>query len=154
MVQLKTLKFAFEIYWPLVRYEVRQNAFKLFLATLWLNYKYFLQHLLCSFPPKNASHSFVRLYKTSKVSITHILLFEFSKRSQLYLGNLSFQYTANPFPVMTTWISLCTKSHREISVMNTVSLQWEQGFPVMKTGFSLWEFTTQGKPCSGPVLTL
>ena len=75
-----------------LRYEVRQNAFKLFLATLWLNYKYFLQHLLCSFPQKNASHSFVRLYKTSKVSITHILLFEFSKRSQLYLGNLSFQY--------------------------------------------------------------
>ena len=28
------------------------------------------------------------------------------------------------------------------------------GFPVMKTGFSLCEFTTQGKPCSGPVLAL
>ena len=63
-------------------------------------------------------------------------------------------YTANPFPVMTTGISLCSNSHREIPVMNTGSLQWEQGFPVMKTGFSLWEFTTQGKPCSGPVLVL
>ena len=62
--------------------------------------------------------------------------------------------TANPFPVMTTGISLCSNSHREFPVMNTGSLQWEQGFPVMKTGFSLWEFTTQGKPCSGPVLAL
>ena len=25
------------------------------------------------------------------------------------------------------------------------------GFPVMKTGFSLWEKSTQGKPCTGPV---
>ena len=52
---------------------------------------------------------------------------------------------------MTTGNSLCSNSHREIPVMNTGSLQWEQGFPVMKTGLSLWEFTTQGKPCSGPV---
>ena len=56
-------------------------------------------------------------------------------------------YTANPFPVITTGISLCSNSHREFPVMNTRfpvmntgSLQWEQGFPVMKTGFSLWEF--------------
>ena len=36
---------------------------------------------------------------------------------------------------MTTGISLCTNSHREIPVMNTGSLQWEQGFPVIKQGF-------------------
>ena len=28
------------------------------------------------------------------------------------------------------------------------------GKPVMKTGFSLCEISTQGKPCSGPVLAL
>ena len=55
---------------------------------------------------------------------------------------------------MTTGVSLCSNSHREFPVMNTWSLQWEQGFPVLKTGFSLWEFTTQGKPCSGPALAL
>ena len=54
--------------------------------------------------------------------------------------------TANPFPVMTTGISLCTNSHREFPVMNTGSLQWEQGFPVMKTGFSLWELVHREKP--------
>ena len=62
--------------------------------------------------------------------------------------------TANPFPVMTTGISLCSNSHREIPVMNTGSLQWDQGFPVIKTGFFLWEFTTQGKARSDPVLAL
>ena len=46
-------------------------------------------------------------------------------------------FTANPFPVMTTGISLSSNSHREFPVMNTGSLQWERGFPVMKTGFSL-----------------
>ena len=40
--------------------------------------------------------------------------------------------TANPFPVMTTGISLCSNSHREIPVMNTESLQLEEGFPVKK----------------------
>ena len=89
--RIENSRFFFEIYWPLVRYEGRQNAFKLFLVTLWLNYKYFLQHLLCSFPPKNASHSFVRLCKTSKVSITHILLFEFSKRSQFVFSVCKLQ---------------------------------------------------------------
>ena len=59
--------------------------------------------------------------------------------------------TTNPFPVITTGNSLCSNSHRKFLVMNTGSLQREQGFPVMKTGFSLWEFTTQRKPCSGPV---
>ena len=91
--KLKTPKRHFEIIWPLVRYEVRQNAFKLFFG----NFMVKLQIFSATFTMfitlwKNASHSFVRLYKTSKVSITHILLFEFSKRSQLYLGNLSFQY--------------------------------------------------------------
>ena len=42
-----------------------------------------------------------------------------------------FTYTANPFPVMTTGISLCSNSHREFPVMNTGSLQWEHAFPVM-----------------------
>ena len=73
-------------------------------------------------------------------------------------GLLGFTaYTANLFPVMTTGISLCTNSHMEIPVMNTGSLQWEQEFPVMKTDFSLWELvkiSTQGKPCSGPILAL
>jgi hypothetical protein len=50
-----------------------------------------------------------------------------------------WKHTANPFPVMTTGISLCSNSHRKIPVMNTGSLQWEKGFPVMKTWFSLWE---------------
>ena len=35
-------------------------------------------------------------------------------------------YTANPFPLMTTGISLCSNSHREFPVMNTGSLKWEQ----------------------------
>ena len=55
-------------------------------------------------------------------------------------------------------ISLCTNSHREIPVMNTGSLQWEQGFPVMKTGFSLWELVHRENPvlalywfCTGPI---
>jgi hypothetical protein len=34
--------------------------------------------------------------------------------------------------------------------MNTGSLQWEEGFPVMKTGFSLWELLHR----ENPVLTL
>ena len=66
-------------------------------------------------------------------------LMEFSsdiKMSQICRSEVC---TANPFPVMTTGISLCTNSHREFPVMNTGSLQWEQGFHVMKTGFSLWE---------------
>ena len=50
---------------------------------------------------------------------------------------------------MTTRISLCSNSHREIPVMNTGSLQWEEGFPVMKTGFSLWELLHREK--TGPV---
>ena len=62
--------------------------------------------------------------------------------------------TANPFPVMTTGISLCTNSHREMPVMNTGSLQREQGLPVMKTSFFPVRISTQGKPCSGPVLAL
>ena len=74
-------------------------------------------------------------------------------------GLLGFTaYTANPFPVMTTRISLCTNSHMEIPVMNTGSLQWEQGFPVMKTDFSLWELVHRENPvlalfwhCSGTV---
>ena len=69
---------------------------------------------------------------------------------------IAFVYssTANPFPVMTTGISPCSNSHREFPVMNTGSMQSEEGFPVKKIGFSLWEFTTQGKPCSGHVLAL
>ena len=59
------------------------------------------------------------------------------------LGN---SYTANPFPVKF--------SHREIPVMKT-------GVPAMITAvscnenrlFPVWK-TSQGKPCSGPVLTL
>ena len=43
-----------------------------------------------------------------------------------YLAHLLFLdillLTANPFPVMTTGISLCSNSHREIPVMNTGSL--------------------------------
>jgi hypothetical protein len=34
-----------------------------------------------------------------------------------------------------------TGNYREIPVMKTGTLQLEQGFPVMKTGFSLWELT-------------
>ena len=47
---------------------------------------------------------------------------------------------------MTTGTSLCSNSHREIPVINTGSLQWEQGFPVMKTGFSLWELVHRENP--------
>ena len=32
--------------------------------------------------------------------------------------------------------------------MKTGTLQWEQGFPVMKTGFSLWELTHREFPMS------
>ena len=37
---------------------------------------------------------------------------------------------------------------QEILVMKTGTLQWEQGFPVMKTGFSLWELTYREFPVS------
>ena len=48
---------------------------------------------------------------------------------------------------MTTGISLCSNTHKKIPVMNTGSLQWEQeGFPVMKTGFSLWELLHRENP--------
>ena len=50
--------------------------------------------------------------------------------------------TANPFPVMKTGFSLCSFSHREIPVMKTGSLQWEQGSTVMKTGFPCVEKLT------------
>ena len=54
---------------------------------------------------------------------------------------------------MTTGICLCSSSHREIPVMNTGSLQWEEGFPVMKAGFSPWELIHTEKtlfwPCTG-----
>ena len=64
-------------------------------------------------------------------------------------------YTANPFPVMTTGISLCSDPHREIPVINTGSLQWEQGFHVMKQVFPVRIYYT-GKtlfwPCTDPVL--
>ena len=48
---------------------------------------------------------------------------------ETFLGHFSIAFalghsvTANPFPVMTTWISLCSNSHMEIPVMNTGSLQ-------------------------------
>ena len=32
---------------------------------------------------------------------------------------VKWKYTANPFPVMITGISLCSNSHREFPVMNT-----------------------------------
>jgi hypothetical protein len=53
----------------------------------------------------------------------------------LILSDINSKYllTANPFPAMTRGSIL----YREIPVMNTRSLQWEKGFPVMKTGFSL-----------------
>ena len=60
--------------------------------------------------------------------------------------SLTCHHTANPFPVMTTGISLCTNSHREIPVMNTGSLQWQLRFPLMKTGFSLWELVHRENP--------
>ena len=62
------------------------------------------------------------------------------------VGKANHLCTANPFPVMTTGISLCTNSHREFPVMNTWSLRWEEGFPVMKTGFSLWELVHRENP--------
>ena len=39
------------------------------------------------------------------------------------LGVVDMCHTANPFPVMTAGISLCTNSHREFPAMNTGSLQ-------------------------------
>ena len=35
-----------------------------------------------------------------------------------------------------------------------IPAQWEEGFPVIKTGFCPVRITTQGKPFSGPVLAL
>ena len=64
-----------------------------------------------------------------------------------FIGLLSCHtYTANPFPVKFF--------HREIPVTKT-------GVPAMRTGipcnenrlFLMWK-TSQGKPCSGPVLAL
>jgi hypothetical protein len=49
-----------------------------------------------------------------------------------------------------TGSSMWSNSHREILVINTGSLQWEDGFPVMKIGFSLWELLRR----ENPVLTL
>ena len=62
--------------------------------------------------------------------------------------------TANPFPVIKTGVFPVKFSHREIPVMKT-------GVPAMRTGvpcnenrfFPVWK-TSQGKPCSGPVLAL
>ena len=51
----------------------------------------------------------------------------------------------HPGPVMKTGFSPCTFSHREKPPVYS-------GNPVMKTGFSLCWKSTQGKPCSGPVL--
>jgi hypothetical protein len=71
------------------------------------------------------------LYPTCNISCNKWQIFPLC--SQLLM------YTAISFPVMTTGISLCTNSHREVTVMKTGSLQWEQGFPVLKG------------PCPGPV---
>ena len=38
---------------------------------------------------------------------------------RLSVGRIKTKYTANPFPVMITGISLCSNSHREFPVMNT-----------------------------------
>jgi hypothetical protein len=70
---------------------------------------------------------------------------------QLWLGSTAaLDCTANPFPVMTTGISLCINSHREIPVLNTGS----RGVPCNENRFFPVRITTQGKPCSGPVLAL
>ena len=41
-----------------------------------------------------------------------------------------------------------TGFYREIPVMKTGTLQWGQGFPVIKTGFSLWELIYREFPVS------
>jgi hypothetical protein len=41
-----------------------------------------------------------------------------------------------------------TGVYRENPVIKTGTLQWEQGFPVMKTGFSLWDLTHREFPVS------
>ena len=41
-----------------------------------------------------------------------------------------------------------TGKYRENPVIKTGNLQWEQGFPVMKAGFSLWELTYREFPVS------
>ena len=56
--------------------------------------------------------------------------------------------TLQSHPCNEIGFSLCSISHREISVFIS------RGITVMKTGFSLCGNTTQGKPCSGPVLAL
>ena len=40
-----------------------------------------------------------------------------------------------------------TGVYREIPVMNAGTLQWDQGFPVMKTGFLPVGIDLQGVPC-------
>ena len=52
-----------------------------------------------------------------------------------------------PIPVMKTGFSLCSFSHREKPVFIT-------GIPANENSFSLCGNTTQGKPCSDPVLAL
>ena len=59
-----------------------------------------------------------------------VLIFIFHKKSVRFVDAKTLMYyeppflkrdacTANPFPVMTTGISLCSNSHREFPVMNT-----------------------------------
>ena len=62
---------------------------------------------------------------TNTHSDIYITFLSFAKYSQIYVysgynkNTIYERYTANPFPVMTTGISLCSNSHREFPVMNT-----------------------------------
>ena len=60
----------------------------------------------------------------SKMILKSFLYFLPKLQNQLTKNghNFSKKCTANPFPVMTTGISLCSNSHREFPVMNTCLL--------------------------------
>ena len=83
-----------------------------------------------------------------------------------FAGSSYFQYNflihCKPIPCNKNRVFPVKFSHGEIPVIKKQgSLQCEQGFPAMKTGvpcnenmfFPVWK-TSQGKPCSGPVLAL